>query len=219
MRNLVLDVETAYWELYFSYRNFDTAVAGRNSALETWRRIHALYVVSADGGEADKEAQAREQYFLFRSTVETALKSLYETESQPPLHDGSGGDRRAADPARRRADHRQGHLRLGARRTPRPFAAASNSASSGGGSSSASWNWSPRRTTSCRGWTPWPATRWNGMGQNLTRLREQRRQPRGHRATPTRTCSTAITRVGSLESRPACPSVSARRCRASATPS
>ena len=75
MRNLVLDVETAYWELYFAYRNLDAVVAGRNAALETWRKIHALYVVSAKGGEADKEAQAREQYFLFRSSVETSLAS------------------------------------------------------------------------------------------------------------------------------------------------
>ncbi len=81
VRNLVYDVERSYWELYFAYRNLDAAKAGRNSALETWRRIHALYVVGAAGGEADKEAQAREQYFLFRSTVETALKSLYEAEA------------------------------------------------------------------------------------------------------------------------------------------
>ena len=82
VRNLVLDVETAYWELYFAYRNLDAVVAGRNSALETWRRIHALYVVSAKGGEADKEAQAREQYYLFRSSVETSLAGLYSAESK-----------------------------------------------------------------------------------------------------------------------------------------
>jgi outer membrane protein TolC len=81
VRDMVYGVEKAYWELYFSYRNLDAAIAGRNSALETWRRIHALFVVSAEGGEADKEAQAREQYFLFRSTVETALKNLYESEA------------------------------------------------------------------------------------------------------------------------------------------
>ena len=81
VRNLVYDVERSYWELYFAYRNLDAAKAGRDSALETWRRIHALYVVGAAGGEADKEAQAREQYFLFRSTVQTALKSLYEAEA------------------------------------------------------------------------------------------------------------------------------------------
>ena len=82
VRNLVLDVETAYWELYYSYRNLDAVVAGRNAALETWRKIHALYVVSAKGGEADKEFQAREQYYLFRSSVETSLASLYAAESK-----------------------------------------------------------------------------------------------------------------------------------------
>jgi outer membrane protein TolC len=81
VRNLVYDVERSYWELYFAYRNLDAAKAGRDSALETWRRVHALYVTGAAGGGADQEAQAREQYFLFRSTVETALKSLYEAES------------------------------------------------------------------------------------------------------------------------------------------
>jgi outer membrane protein TolC len=82
VRNLVSDVEIAYWELYFAYRNLDAVVGGRNSALQTWRKVHELYVVGARGGEADKEAQAREQYFLFRSSVETALTSLYATESK-----------------------------------------------------------------------------------------------------------------------------------------
>ena len=81
IRNMVSDVENAYWELYFSYRNLDAVVAGRNAALATWRRIYALAVVGARGGEAEKEAQAREQYFLFRSSVEQALASLYKAES------------------------------------------------------------------------------------------------------------------------------------------
>jgi len=82
VRDLVSDVEMAYWELYFAYRNLDAVIAGRDSALQTWRKIHALYVVSARGGEAEKEAQAREQYFLFRSSVEESLNSLYATESK-----------------------------------------------------------------------------------------------------------------------------------------
>jgi hypothetical protein len=38
-------------------------------------------VASAAGGEAEKEAQARQQYFLFRASVEQALNSLYHTET------------------------------------------------------------------------------------------------------------------------------------------
>lgn len=82
VRNLVSDVEIAYWELYFAYRNLDAITAGRDSALSTWRRIKALADVGARGGEADKEAQAREQYFLFRSQVEIALTRLYAVESR-----------------------------------------------------------------------------------------------------------------------------------------
>ena len=82
VRNLVLDVETAYWELYFSYRNLDAVKGGRDNALDTWRKVHALYVVSAKDGDAAKEAQVREQYYLFRSAMETALASLYSTESK-----------------------------------------------------------------------------------------------------------------------------------------
>ena len=82
VRNLVSDVETAYWELYFEYRALDAVIAGRDSALTTWRKIYTLYIISAKGGEAEKEAQARAQYFLFRSTAETSLNSLYVTESK-----------------------------------------------------------------------------------------------------------------------------------------
>lgn len=82
VRNMVRDVETSYWELYFAYRNLDALIAGRDSALQTWRRVYALYIVSAQGGEAEKEAQAREQYFLFRAQVENALSTLYATENR-----------------------------------------------------------------------------------------------------------------------------------------
>lgn len=82
VRNLVADVERAYWDLYYSYRALDAVVAGRDAALETWRRIYALYVTGARGGEGEKEAQAREQYFLFRGQVENALHNLYTAESR-----------------------------------------------------------------------------------------------------------------------------------------
>lgn len=82
VRNLVSDTEQAYWELYFSYRNLEARKAGRDSALEAWRKVHALYVEQSRGGEADKEAQAREQYFFFRSEVEQALSDVYRSESR-----------------------------------------------------------------------------------------------------------------------------------------
>jgi outer membrane protein TolC len=82
VRNFVSDVENAYWELYFTYRNLETTKTGRNAALQTWKEVHAKYVVGARGGEADKEAQAREQYFLFRSSLETALADMFRAENR-----------------------------------------------------------------------------------------------------------------------------------------
>lgn len=82
VRNLVSDVEVAYWELYFQYRSLDAVIAGRDSALSTWRKIYTLYRIGGKGGEAEKEAQAREQYYLFRSTAEQSLNGLYSAEAK-----------------------------------------------------------------------------------------------------------------------------------------
>jgi outer membrane protein TolC len=82
IRDVVNDTELAYWELYFTYRNLDALVVGRDSALSTWRKVKALYDAGARGGEAEKEAQAREQYFLFRGQVEAAVSQVYETENR-----------------------------------------------------------------------------------------------------------------------------------------
>jgi len=82
VRNLVSDTEQSYWELYFAFRNLEARKAGRDSALEAWRKVHALYVEQSRGGEADKEAQAREQYFFFRSEVEQALTDVYRCENR-----------------------------------------------------------------------------------------------------------------------------------------
>ncbi len=82
VRNLVSDVETAYWELYFNYRSLDAVIAGRNSSLSTWRRVNALNQVSARGGEAERESQAREQYYVFSATAERSLNALYSAEAK-----------------------------------------------------------------------------------------------------------------------------------------
>ena len=73
VRDYVSNVENAYWELYYAYRDLDSKIAARDAALETWRRIRALYEANRRGGEAEKEAQAREQYFRFEEEVQDAL--------------------------------------------------------------------------------------------------------------------------------------------------
>ncbi|MEK6260499.1 MAG: TolC family protein [Planctomycetota bacterium] len=73
VRNFVSDVENTYWDLYFAYRDLDAKVNARNGALNTWRRINALYERGRRGGEAEKEAQAREQYFRFEEEAQNSL--------------------------------------------------------------------------------------------------------------------------------------------------
>lgn len=82
VRNLVRDVEDAYWELYFTYRDLDARKLGRDSALATWKIAYAKLQTGSRGGEADREAQSRSQYFLFRAQVEQALTDLYRAENR-----------------------------------------------------------------------------------------------------------------------------------------
>ena len=82
VRNLMRDVEDAYWELYFAYRDLEARKMGRDSALETWKKTAALYRTGSKGGSADREAEARSQYFLFRSQVEQALTDVFRDENR-----------------------------------------------------------------------------------------------------------------------------------------
>ncbi|MFI4873727.1 MAG: TolC family protein, partial [Blastopirellula sp. JB062] len=81
VRNLVSDVEEAYWQTYFAYHNLEAAKTGRDSALVTWRRIFTLMQKGAEGGESEKEAQARQQYYEFRARTQAALRDLYKAEN------------------------------------------------------------------------------------------------------------------------------------------
>ncbi len=82
VRNLMRDVEDAYWELYFAYRDLDARKIGRDSALATWRRVKTLERAGGVGGEANAVAQSLGQYYLFRSQVETAWTNLLRVENR-----------------------------------------------------------------------------------------------------------------------------------------
>jgi outer membrane protein TolC len=82
VRNLVSDVENTYWDLYLSYRRLDTAVAGRDRALETWRKVNSRFRTGGDKDVgAQAEARTRQQYFQLRAAAEEALNTLYQTEN------------------------------------------------------------------------------------------------------------------------------------------
>jgi len=71
LRDLVADVENAYWDLYFAYRDLEAKIEVRDEAFK-------IYKVEVDAGDAaagmaGDDQQAREQYFRFQAEVVDAL--------------------------------------------------------------------------------------------------------------------------------------------------
>ncbi len=75
------EVERAYWELYFAYRDLDAAVLARDEALSTWRTVKGKYESNLKGGEAYQEARSRAQYYLFQDQVQDALNGVSTVNS------------------------------------------------------------------------------------------------------------------------------------------
>ncbi|MHB8864880.1 MAG: TolC family protein, partial [Pirellulaceae bacterium] len=78
--NLARDVEQAYWDLYFAYRDLDAKIAGRDSSLVSWQNIAERQRIGLFGGSPENEAQLRSQYFLFQAAVDDALAAVYSRE-------------------------------------------------------------------------------------------------------------------------------------------
>jgi len=47
----------------------------RDLALQNWRIVRAKYETGTAGGEPEREAQAREQYFFYREQLEQAAEA------------------------------------------------------------------------------------------------------------------------------------------------
>ena len=71
VRNLVRDIENAYWDLYVAYRNVSTTSIGRNSAIATAQ--FAKLNLENGTGTSQEVAQAEEQYFQFKAQLQAAL--------------------------------------------------------------------------------------------------------------------------------------------------
>ncbi len=80
IRNLMRDVEQAYWELYFAYRDLEARKQGLESARRTWFRLKRL--LESGTGTNQAEARARAQFYQFRAEVEQALTNLFRAESR-----------------------------------------------------------------------------------------------------------------------------------------
>ena len=71
VRDLVFQVESAYWELYFAWRDLDVRTRTRESSRLIWNNRKQQY----DAGllRPDDEAQARQTYFGFAQQVVDAM--------------------------------------------------------------------------------------------------------------------------------------------------
>lgn len=92
LQNMVRDIEEAYWDLYLSYRNFNTASTARDSAQGTWEladKQAPAILLPAD------EAQARDQLYTARALVLNTRSQLFTAEIRLrrlmglPVNDGT----------------------------------------------------------------------------------------------------------------------------------
>lgn len=81
IRNLVRDVETLYWDLYCAYRNVETEIVGRDSALVTARQT----MLNVQGGKASIQdlKRAETRYYQFRSRLQGSLAGSNVAGSDP----------------------------------------------------------------------------------------------------------------------------------------
>ena len=97
VRNTVNDVEKAYWNLYYAYRQLDTAISGRDAGLESWRKVHARMVAGAADGSARRGPSPATVLCLSRRGRAIAQRSVYDG-GRVALHARPFGDGWTADP-------------------------------------------------------------------------------------------------------------------------
>lgn len=78
VRNMVFDIERAYWDLNNAYRILEANRMERDSAQKLWKVTWERY----NQGVADAltKAQSDQQYFDFRARLEDGLRNLYLSE-------------------------------------------------------------------------------------------------------------------------------------------
>lgn len=79
VRNFVSDLERAYWDLYFAYRDFEAQKSSRDAAQRLWAKVRANYPGTA---AAHEEARARAQYYEFHSALIDRARNLLHAENR-----------------------------------------------------------------------------------------------------------------------------------------
>jgi len=89
VRDLVANVENAYWDLYYSYRDLDAKKQARDLAMKTYLSVAAQAEAGLEGGVEEQRNQALEQYWRFESEVINALNG--RTLEGTRTNNGSAG--------------------------------------------------------------------------------------------------------------------------------
>lgn len=81
VNQMVLEIISVYWQLDLAYKNFNSIKASRDASLETWSISKARNNNGLPGGEADREAQARAQYYQFETQLTQSLSNILQAEA------------------------------------------------------------------------------------------------------------------------------------------
>lgn len=77
LQSYVSEIENAYWDLYFAYRDLDAKQKALGEAWETWKNLEAT-----KNSSVEKEPLAREQYYRFQSELQDAISGKLGQRTQ-----------------------------------------------------------------------------------------------------------------------------------------
>ena len=86
IQQFVNDVIDAYWTLHLAYQGHASREGARDAARGTWNKVRSRFDQGLQGGEADKESQAKAQYYLYEDLALEYLNGsdrvagIYEAE-------------------------------------------------------------------------------------------------------------------------------------------
>ncbi len=81
IKQMMLEIINAYWQLDLAFGNFQSIKASRDASQETWNISKARLDNGLPGGEADREAQARAQFYQFESQLRQSLNGTLQAEA------------------------------------------------------------------------------------------------------------------------------------------
>ncbi len=85
VRRFIRDLYATYWQLAEKFQNYESINAAADIAYRTWQQTLAKREANLEGGEANREAEARAKFYRYRHELQLALggtNGLYVTERQ-----------------------------------------------------------------------------------------------------------------------------------------